>query len=191
MTSIIKGYHGTNINYVNSILSEGFKSNVREDHWLGQGIYFYADFELAKWWAEKKFNRFRKTAAIIYVEIKAESKDILDLDTLSGYNFFLTEIKQILSILKIRIKFSLDKRIENLCFALDLLKNELGINVIIRTFPKKNPSYGGHNISDFEKNYFNLPYDFVYLEKQICVTNNTVFSLKECIYPKGTKLKWS
>jgi hypothetical protein len=191
MTSIITGYHGTHIKYVNSILSEGFKSNEREDHWLGQGIYFYADFELAKWWAEKKFNRFRKTAAIIYVEIKAESKDILDLDTLSGYNFFLTEIKQILSKLKISFKFPVDKRIENLCFALDLLKNELGINVIIRTFSKKNPSYGGHKISDFEKNYFNLPYDFVYLEKQICVTNNTVVSLKECCYPKGTKLKWS
>ena len=89
---------------------------------------------------------------------------------------------------KIRIKDN--ERIKNLCFALDLLKEDLDLWVIIRSFLKDNPTYGEENIEKFEKKFFPLPLDFAYLETQICVSNNECVKAKECCYPK-TRTTWS
>ena len=51
----IVGYHGTTSSAQESIENHGLDPNLvekRDDHWLGQGVYFYDDFDLAKWWAE-------------------------------------------------------------------------------------------------------------------------------------------
>ena len=48
------GYHGTCSKHKDSIESNGFdpaKCNYRADHWLGQGVYFFDDYEKALWWS--------------------------------------------------------------------------------------------------------------------------------------------
>jgi hypothetical protein len=48
------GFHGTEYRNLNKIISNEFIPYKRLDHWLGQGIYFYENFDLAKWWVSKK-----------------------------------------------------------------------------------------------------------------------------------------
>jgi hypothetical protein len=186
----IIGYHGTEIRNVDKILRSEFVSIERPDHWLGQGIYFYEDLSLAKWWAEKKFKRVYSQAAVVQVEILVDDSNLLNLDSKDGMDKFFREIKKILHKSTISFKFEDDRRTENFCFALDLLKGELGISVIIRSFLRHSPSYGEQNINVFEKDFFNLPHDFAYLEKQICVSINENIKSKQCIYPPR-RTTWS
>ena len=56
----IIGYHGTKERFAASIINNGFKIAIRKEndnHWLGHGIYFYSDYELAEWWGRTKVNR--------------------------------------------------------------------------------------------------------------------------------------
>jgi hypothetical protein len=186
----ITGYHGTEIKNVDKILKSEFTSIERSDHWLGQGIYFYKDLSLAKWWAEKKFKGVYSQASVIQVEILVEDSNLLNLDSIDGMDKFFREIKKILKNSTISFKFMDNKRTENFCFALDLLKAELGTSVIIRSFLRDNPSYGEQNINTFERDFFNLPCDFAYLETQICVSSNEDIKTKQCIYPPR-RTTWS
>ena len=48
------GYHGTCLKYRYDIETNGLdpiKSKYRADHWLGQGVYFFDDYDKALWWA--------------------------------------------------------------------------------------------------------------------------------------------
>lgn len=179
----IIGYHGTEINYVNRILQDGFTSNQRDDHWLGQGFYFYKEFTLAKWWAEKKFKAQQEEPAVIKVEILIDESELLNLDSVDGINTFFRELKKILQPTEVRVNFKNKERIMNFCFALDLLKEELGLLVVIRSFLRKSPTYGEQNIGEFEKKFFNLPHDFAYLEMQICVSKNECIKNKTMCHP--------
>ena len=56
----IIGYHGTKKRFAESIINDGFKIATPKDndnHWLGHGIYFYSDYELAEWWGKTKVNK--------------------------------------------------------------------------------------------------------------------------------------
>lgn len=49
------GYHGTCSKYRSNIEEVGLdpdKCKYRTDHWLGQGVYFFDDYEKAMWWAK-------------------------------------------------------------------------------------------------------------------------------------------
>lgn len=186
----LTGYHGTHVKHVSDIISNGFNTTIRDDHWLGQGIYFFDNLDLAKWWAETKFKHdYNNVAAVINVEIDALPEQILNLDSVVGMDYFFTELKKLLSSLNISLKFDLNKRTENFCWAIDLLKDHLGIGVVIRSFLKKRPTYGKHDVSEFEKDFFPLPSYFMYTETQLCVTNNNYIRHKECCFPKH-KTRW-
>jgi hypothetical protein len=191
-TSIIKGYHGTEEQYVNDILKNGFTSNVRKDHWLGQGIYFYTELYLAQWWIETKIknrNSYSK-ASVIEVDIVADESKILNLDSILGMNLFFKELTKFFTTTTISLKFT-NKPIKNLCFAVDSVKRRLEISVVIKSFLKDNPSYGEQNIGSFEKDFkFNLPLNFAYLETQICVSDNIYIKNKKCCYPPR-RTTWS
>ena len=54
----IKIYHGTTLESARSILAEGFAYSLGNEHWLGDGVYFfaegvgYAPERAAELWAE-------------------------------------------------------------------------------------------------------------------------------------------
>lgn len=35
------GFHGTNLDHTFSIIKNGFEPSSGDDHWLGDGIYFF------------------------------------------------------------------------------------------------------------------------------------------------------
>ena len=64
----------------------------KDNHWLGHGVYFFDEYELAHWWAEtktavqnKKYSRDDK-ACVIEAEILYGKS--IDLDTIKGRNSF-------------------------------------------------------------------------------------------------------
>ena len=81
----ITGFHGTHSGHINSIDKNGLdpsKTRYREDHWLGNGLYFFSSGEQAIWWAkslsDKKLNS--GLSPVVYEAIiEADEKEILDL----------------------------------------------------------------------------------------------------------------
>ncbi|AMB94530.1 hypothetical protein ACWOE5_03120 [Aerococcus sanguinicola] len=78
-------YHGTTARGATEILkNKEFTFRKRNDHWLGNGIYFFInDLEKAKWWGVQACRRDRlKKLAILQIQnFKINRNDLLDLDT--------------------------------------------------------------------------------------------------------------
>lgn len=82
-------YHGTDLKYANEIVQNGFVPKSNPCHWLGNGIYFYFDKSLAKWWTTnptKKFGAEITTPAIVKTTIALEKENILDLRLFETYS---------------------------------------------------------------------------------------------------------
>lgn len=98
------GYHGTNREYVSSIMQNNFNVSRNSDEWLGYGTYFFIEgiscpIANAEEWAinqawdsEKKAYRYKEYSIL---SAKIEAERILDLRTeedLSVFNKFRTAI---------------------------------------------------------------------------------------------------
>ena len=87
----IRGYHGTFESAVEDILSSGFKTEFREYHWLGQGIYLYTNFELSKWWIQTKIEKLLLSEDPAVIEVICKSDIWIYVNTLDnnlGFLFF-------------------------------------------------------------------------------------------------------
>lgn len=185
----VRGYHGTFKSVTEDIINKGFKVELRDDHWLGQGIYLYTDFELSKWWVQTKIDKLLLNEEVSVIEVISKCNiKVLNLDNVEGVNFFYCAFKQVFEELKkldVTIKFKKNEtpknKTKNLCFALDLMKKKYNIDVVINTFIKENPSYGEVNSRKFEKEYF--PFGINYKETQICISSNDCIDSKKCVYP--------
>lgn len=185
----VEGFHGTSFENVAAIMQDGFQYTRRDDHWLGQGFYFYSEYDLAHWWIIRK----RKAddgngCAVIKAVFNCSRSEWLDLDTVPGVDYFISEVDSILSkeSKNVSLKFSattVEERIKNLCFALDLLKRARGIKLVALTFRKKKPTYAKQSIQDFTTKYFPLPEDIVYQERQICCSRNEIITTKTLVFP--------
>ena len=70
-------YHGTDYTLGQIICGEEFSIKKNDEHWLGNGIYFYHDLSLAEWWTTQptsKFGSFINNPAIITCEIEVDEK---------------------------------------------------------------------------------------------------------------------
>ncbi|GAA0365700.1 hypothetical protein GCM10008932_17350 [Alkalibacterium iburiense] len=80
-------YHGTIQGHINEILkTKQFIFKSRNDHWLGNGVYFFVDdINKAIWWSEMATRRFNKTQedrGILFIEgYKIKREKLLDLDS--------------------------------------------------------------------------------------------------------------
>lgn len=76
-------FHGTTRTVANIVKDTSkFQYNFRNDHWLGNGIYFFIeDYDKAKWWAKTLARRERKSkASVISLVATIQRNKILDLD---------------------------------------------------------------------------------------------------------------
>ncbi|MGJ3546694.1 hypothetical protein ACR6EC_12075 [Bacillus subtilis] len=90
----IVGFHGTSLESAQKIITEqNFTSgDIRNDHWLGQGAYFFReDPEQAKIWAKNKIKG--SETAVIKTIVSLDNNSFLNLDTRSGLNYFNRYIK--------------------------------------------------------------------------------------------------
>lgn len=166
----IIGYHNTESDNVDDIIANGFKPKKNEKHWLGQGIYFFDDSEIA--FRNIDMLTHEKDIKTIAAEIDVEDNQFLNLDKPQKLNEFRSYFNQLYQDMKreglqlvVKGKAEKDVLLTYRCFILDLYKKEKGYHVVTKTFPKDNPPYA-ETVVDLK--YFGLPF----LETYICVSGN-------------------
>ena len=184
-------YHGTSVNFRYSIEKDGLdpqKCRYRNNHWLGQGVYFFDDYDKALWWAKIISSYNSDCGALIYKScIEAIDEEVLDLDDNNQLDLFLTVIMDTLN------------EVENECIGempqfttetfkavfFDYYKQTYNISVIIATFQKDVVKYMTRRSTEGIKQQKAILNNIgiYFKEKQICV------SKKECI--NSTKLVYN
>lgn len=138
-------FHGTSEKFANIIIKEkNFKTGrVRDDHWLGQGIYFFReDYSQAQTWAKYKIKNTLSlrghNVAIINTSISVLNNIFLNLDTKSGLDYFksfLESYNEYAKEMKIEINVKdadPKKETKLMCLYCNVLPDE--IKIIQRTF---------------------------------------------------------
>ena len=176
-------YHGTCSKYKYSIEKEGFdpvKCKYRSDHWLGQGVYFFDDYEKALWWAGTVSAQNGNCGKIIFQSvIEASDDEVLNLDDNHQLDNFLSELLNDWGEIKNSCGGTMpifeSKKFRAVYF--DYYKQKNNISVIISTFQK---DMAGYTIKrnplekEKQKKLMNI-IGIRFKERQICV------SKKECI----------
>lgn len=182
------GYHGTCSKYRYNIENNGFdpkECKFRSDHWLGQGVYFFDDYDKALWWASVTSSHNNNCGSVVFqVDIEAPDNEVLNLDDNKQLDDFMTEsFKTIQEVAKTnpeKMPIFEDDKFRAVLF--DYYKTKNRISVIIRTFIKEFAGYTTRRVGfekEKQKNIMRV-LDVGFNERQICV------SKKECI--KSTKL---
>ena len=84
----IKGFHGTDKAVAEDLLHNKFSCKSNDEHWLGNGIYFFVDKSLAEWWTtkpSKKYGTKIDNRAILECDIEIDESRVLNLCSLEGY----------------------------------------------------------------------------------------------------------
>lgn len=172
------GYHGTRKKHQKNIEKHGLdpqKTRYREDHWLGQGVYFFMEFDKALWWAQDQALKHDDTAIVFQSNIIASHNRVLDLRTVEGVNIFYRFATQLmLNKYNTSVDFELD---EFRAIFFDSIKEENGLYVIIASFPKVIAGYTEHRTKkelSIQKQIADIT-GITYTEVQVCV------SKKDCI----------
>jgi hypothetical protein len=176
------GYHGTTYDRSVDIINNGFDLSVSysDEHWLGQGVYVYEMFELAKWWADAKSND-KNTGCVLLVKYQAEQNNICDL-TLPYHYDLLTEYYQnwrksladLVPGKRIVFKNERQKR----CALFDCFKEQYNFKILIYYFPREKAGYLKHISSKTSKGLKEL--NITYNEKQICISDiNCIYSISK------------
>ena len=172
----MKLFHATDMSRVEPILKNGFYCKHSEDHWLGNGIYFYFDFRLAQWWATNPTSKFGikiTNSAILFVDISIDKSKILDLRTLDGYSECLRIYKEFneyaTRYLEDDVKHSKKKF---RCSFFDYIFRSYEIDCIIGSFVHKNKAYL-KSFPECDLDQMRL-FDLPFAETQICVRQNII-----------------
>lgn len=184
------GYHGTSENFRYSIEKDGLdpsKSKYRSDHWLGQGVYFFTDYDIAMWWANTTSSHNGKCGALIYKsEINSPDNEVLDLDKYSHVDKFYTEIIRNLDAIKECCKEKMPVFTYENCRAVffDYYKIKNNISVVMGTFQKECAKYTTHRSREElgVQRQLMESLGVKYSEKQICVSKKDYITLTKLVY---------
>ena len=186
----LEAFHGTDKKFVSGLINDKFIYKQNDEHWLGNGAYFFADYSLAEWWTTNPTSKFGvrvKDRAIIRCEITVQEDAVMDLRKLSDFNQFVDtyreEFHPLLMSGRIVCKGvdpdHIDKdnktatnRIR--CFYCDYLKYRFPLKMIIGNFYKPDQPYLPTEYGElFQK------FDITYIETQMCIFDQTVIIDKE------------
>jgi len=181
---ILEAFHGTDIRNVDSIIKSGFICKPNKQHWLGNGVYFYMDYSLAKWWTTNPTNKFGVNiinAAIIKCKIRAKNDKILDLRRLKDYTKFVDIYRnEFLPLLfQGELTSTNDEIIDTKtlrCTYCDYLNIKYNYKLIIGTFYLPTQPYMPKDYGKFFET-FNISY----IESQLCVFDSSIISSKELV----------
>lgn len=132
-------YHGTASNnleeLINEIVTNGFVYKYRDNHWLGQGIYFFDKYEWAERWAKQPIN-FNKDKCVFSARIFCRDNEFLDLDSVKVQYKVSEYIKKINDeiYLKSNEIFFNDDINKRRCFYLDIIKKEYNYKILKHSF---------------------------------------------------------
>ena len=177
---MISLYHGTDRKVAENIKNEGFRIKPSTEHWLGNGIYFYTDYDLAKWWTtnpSQKFGSRIHEPVIIRGELDENiySKKILNLLKLQDYITYVEIFQN--EFWKMFKKFNpynaTDiKKIR--CAYCDFLSGMHGYKVIIGNFVNLNQPYNPQLHYKLIENM-----RLSYSEIQVCVFEQNIIRIHD------------
>mgnify|MGYP001025777849 CR=1 FL=1 len=165
----IIGFHATDKALADSIIANGFSFSRSEEHWLGNGVYFFADPDLAVWWSGNPTNKFGVhiiTPCVLKTTI--ESDAICDMRELKYYNLVTALYIQFYHNTGIRLDSSGISKTQYFnrirCAFFDWLHSHSNIEVVIAPFSNPHGSF---------LTYGSLPEEFhiPFVHAQICVFN--------------------
>lgn len=186
------GYHGTSSVHAEKIAKYGLdpdKTHIRPDHWLGQGVYFFSEFDLARWWADdiagKLYNR--GSFPIVYqAQIQAPREEILDLDNPKEYDLFLGRLLDMQKEIEAdsENRMPVFNREQHRAVYFDYYREMYHKSVIMYTFSKDCARYGtyrtGTDLAQQKK--LEKALGLAYHEKQICVSKKKCIKCVEMLY---------
>ena len=155
-------FHGTTRAVANIVKDTSkFQYNFRNDHWLGNGIYFFIeDYDKAKWWAKTLARRERKSkASVISLVATIQRNKILDLDAEKErkdfYQFVLDFIAANPVIEGLDLTYTSSPSDENIdmneaklrCFMLDLIQKINNYDACKYTFVDDKLTYSLPNVN--------------------------------------------
>ncbi len=164
-------YHGTDSEIAKAIVASKFVCGYNDAHWLGNGIYFYEDEALAKWWTTNPSNKFGSHVtkpALVKCKISIDKKRVLDIRTLEGYNQYIEEFDKFFDIAyKYRLKNGALLSYQKFrCFFFDWLFEQNKYDLLIAPFSANKQPYlpksGNENF--FKKMHI------LFTEGQICLS---------------------
>jgi hypothetical protein len=145
---IINLFHGTNFDYAQSILANGFTIFPSNEDWLGYGVYFFAEgvscpVENALEWAKNKYAS--TPIAILRSTIEVDEGKLLDLRNIKSLyhynqvkNRLINKHYDVLSERRdLEIKKRKDIRVDDRIIT-NLIAEQLGVDVIIHNTYIKN-----------------------------------------------------
>lgn len=160
------GFHATTKDLAKQIEYErAFKPSVKENEWLGKGIYFWNTYNDAIFWANKSHKGITEMS-IITVSIDDYQSNIVDLDIKENMDKLISFIKQYneemhqhsRSFPNFGVK---DDKIR--CFYCELFKRHYNINVLMYSFQINGINAAG----------------FINRRRQICVSKNDIIAIIE------------
>lgn len=101
------GFHGTDLNNKDSILTKGFQESKGDEHWLGNGVYFFIggmgfnpkenaqEWAITNAWDNTVKSLKYKDYLIMSTKIHGKQENLLDLDTQDGSELFYRVKKRI------------------------------------------------------------------------------------------------
>lgn len=174
------GYHSTAKENALCILSDGFClpnmdttgtqdiDNRFFNYWLGAGIYFYEDEDVAKWWSSKPSKTFGTAGDHIILKSEIYPKRVLDLRKVSSWNQLIKFFDEFMKRLgkKVVVEESDGKNHEyNIrCIFFNWLQSSIHCDMIIAAFNQNEFAYldkGEYSIGE--------EMDIYYTEVQYCV----------------------
>lgn len=185
-----KGFHGTCMKYFEDIQSEGLdplKCKHRNDHWLGQGVYFFDDYDKALWWASNISEKNKKCGAIIFkAKIIVPDNKVLNLDNRKQLDMFIDSSIEMLKEIEKRCKGKMPIFVKKnfRAFFFDYYKQQHDIAVIVKTFHK---DYAGYTK---KRNYTEKKMQqeimeitgLSFFERQICVSQKDYIKELKLVY---------
>ena len=183
-------YHGTCSKFSDSIRENGLdpdKVKYRENHWLGQGVYFYDKFDRAMWWASdqagKPWNQ-GSYPTVYQSTIEATSDKILDLDNSEQLDKFYDAILESIDVIENSGKYPIFDSSTYRAVYFDYYKIQNDIAVIIYTFHKEIAGYGKARVKNEVEKIKELSHSLglEYAEKQICVSKKECIKFTELVY---------
>ena len=184
------GYHGTCLRYRFNIEKDGLdpqKCKYRNDHWLGQGVYFFDDYDKAMWWATTISSQNDNCGAIIFKSIiEAANEEVLNLDDNKQLDKFMTESLRLIEEVKTNCPGQMpifeDSKFRAVLF--DYYKQKNGISVIIGTFHKDFAGYTtkrSESDKTMQRKIMNI-IGIKFRERQICVSKKECIKLTKLVY---------
>ncbi len=168
----ITAYHGSDLSVAEDIVRDEFHCNSNKEHWLGDGIYFYIDKNLAEWWTTKPTNKHGmeiKEPVIIECAIEAEEDKVLNLCDLQGYKKYVDLYNSFFKTWAFQAKPQEEVNIKQLrCAFFNFLLLIYDIDMIIAPFILPDQPYMPRYFNDQYANNMHISY----CEVQICVAEN-------------------